>query len=230
VALLLDELALLETAAHRTGLYILDAYMVRYHPQWDWLRGLDIGERRQLNVHFSYPPQPDGNIRNKAAWGGGPIWDIGCYCVLSGLMLFEGTPELIAVVKQKEETLDVEKSASAIIAFTPEGGGDQKILNLSCSSGMALSQSLHLIGSDGWARLDVPFNPPEVTSGRFALQEKGTRNKDGLLGLGQQVDFAPCDQYALMVADFAKAVEEGRQADLSQSSQLTRLLSQMINA
>lgn len=230
VALSLDEFGLLDEAVRRTGIYLYDGYMVRYHPQWEWLRELDIGERRQLNAHFSYPPQPEGNIRNKAAWGGGPIWDIGCYCVLSGLMLFDGVPELRSIIKQQDDHLDVEISASAQIVFNHKDRRHQQILNLSCSSGMALSQSLHLIGTDGWARLDVPFNPPEEATARFALQEKGTRKKDGMLGLGQEVTFAPCDHYALMVADFAKAVEEGRQADLTQSYQLTRLLSQMVAA
>ena len=101
----------------RTGLYLYDGYMVRYHPQWDWIRGMDVGSRKIVNAHFSYPPQPEGNIRNIAAWGGGPIWDIGCYCLLSGMMLFDGTPELVAVHKEQEEHLDVEKTATAIVDF-----------------------------------------------------------------------------------------------------------------
>ena len=225
VALNEAELTALDKAAKRTGIYLYDGYMVRFHPQWQWLKGLDIGKRLQLNAHFSYPPQPDGNIRNIAAWGGGPIWDIGCYCLLSGLMLFDGEPELLSVTIQAEEALDVEKSAAAIIEFRNAGDPQTQILNLSCSSGMALSQSVHLIGADGWAKLDVPFNPPEVTKGRYAL--KGDE-KDILLGTGHEVSFAPCDQYQLMVEDFVQKVNAGQSADLAQSFHLTRILSQMV--
>ena len=116
VALSLAEMDLLETAARSSGLYLYDGYMVRYHPQWDWIK-LDVGTRKIVNAHFSYPPQPEGNIRNIAAWGGGPIWDIGCYCLLSGMMLFDGTPELVAVHKEQEEHLDVERTATAIVDF-----------------------------------------------------------------------------------------------------------------
>jgi len=45
VALSVEELDRLAAVAARTGLYLYDGYMVRYHPQWDWLRSLDLGAR-----------------------------------------------------------------------------------------------------------------------------------------------------------------------------------------
>ena len=222
LALSLAELDAVEAAAARTGLYLYDGYMVRYHPQWDWIRGIDVGQRKQLSAHFSYPPQPTGNIRNFADWGGGPIWDIGCYCLISGLMLFDGTPELVAVTKQAEEDLDVERAATAIVDF-----GDGQVLHFTCSSGTSLCQSVQLVGTDGWARLDVPFNPPPVTTGRWAHRD---RTPGGMLGLGVEVAFDECDQYQLMVEDFARAVAEGRQTDLAQSRHLTRILGAMVAA
>ena len=120
--------------------------------------GLDRGHGcpacKIVNAHFSYPPQPEGNIRNIAAWGGGPIWDIGCYCLLSGMMLLAGTPELVAVHKEREEHLDVEKTATAIVDF-----GNGQTLHFT-ASGSSLQQSVTLVGTKGWAKLDVPFNAP----------------------------------------------------------------------
>ena len=222
IALTLDEMDRLEDAANRTGLYVYDGYMVRHHPQWKWLAGIDVGMRMQVNAHFSYPPQPKGNIRNYAKWGGGPIWDIGCYCVLSGMLLFEGTPRLVGVCKRPEDNLDVEMSASAVIDF-----GRGQMLNLSVSSGSALCQSVQLVGDRGWARLDVPFNPPAKTTGSWASARDGA---GGLLGRGESIAFDACDQYALMVQDFAKAVAEGRRADLAQSRDLTMILGAMVAA
>ena len=69
IALNLQELDELTAAANRSGLYVYDGFMVRFHPQWHWLRNLDIGRLTKINAHFSYPPQPEGNIRNKAEWG-----------------------------------------------------------------------------------------------------------------------------------------------------------------
>ena len=225
VALSLEELEHLSQATKRTGMYLYDGYMVRYHPQWTWLNNLDIGTRLHIFAQFSYPQQPAGNIRNIAAWGGGPIWDIGCYCLLAGLQLFDGTPELLSVHKIKDPILDVEQSASATISFGPGPDGREQMLQLSCSGNMSLSQSVHLIGSDGWARLDVPFNPPEQATARFAHISDGTNN---MLGQGQEVQFAPCDQYQLMVEDFVKAVGENRKSCLSESYHLTKILSSMV--
>ncbi|MEL0303927.1 MAG: Gfo/Idh/MocA family oxidoreductase, partial [Rhodobiaceae bacterium] len=222
LALSQEELDAVEAATASTGRYLYDGYMVRYHPQWAWIRDIDVGRRKQISAHFSYPPQPAGNIRNVAAWGGGPIWDIGCYCLMSGLMLFDGTPELVSVIKEAEDTLDVEKSATAIIDF-----GDGQVLHFTCSSGSSLCQSVQLVGTDGWARLDVPFNPPPVTTGRWAHHD---HTPGGMLGLGVEIAFDACDQYQLMVEDFAHAVAEGRKADLTQSRHLTRILGAMVAA
>lgn len=222
VALSLEELDQLEQAAKDSQLYVYDGYMIRYHPQWKWISELDIGERKIINAHFCYPPQPTGNVRNKAEFGGGPVWDIGCYCMLSALLLFDGTPELMGVVKEAEAHLDVEKTASAVVHF-----GHGQMLNFSVSSGTALAQSMTVIGTDGWASLDVPYNPPAITKARFAKQVDGPAL---LLTTGNEITFEPCDQYQLMVEDFAKAVAEKRQADFTQSRHITRILQQIVDA
>ena len=58
VALNLDELMKLELAAKESGAFFYEAYMVRSHPQWDWLNKLDIGEYQSSHFVFSYPQQP----------------------------------------------------------------------------------------------------------------------------------------------------------------------------
>lgn len=209
----------LEEAIARTGLYVYDGFMVRHHPQWEWLRQFDVGKRKIVHAHFTYPPRDDGNVRNFAAYGGGPLWDIGCYCLLSGLLLFNGTPEIVGFSKEQESHLDVEMTGAGLIDF-----GNGQFLNFTVSSGAALAQSVTLIGSEGWASLDVPFNPPLITKARFAKQIDGTQL---LLTNGHEVVFEACDQYQLMIADFAIAVSEKRGGNLEQSRHIVRLLHRM---
>ena len=222
VALSVAELDALAAAAARTGLYVYDGYMVRYHPQWEWLRTLDIGERTHVSATFTYPPQPDGNVRNVAAWGGGPVWDIGGYTLLAGMILLDGTPEVIGAITHPEEDLDVERSGSALVAFDKG-----QILTMSVSSGATLCQSVLLTGKDGCARLDTPFNPAPETTARWAHARDG---KTALLGTGTEIRFGPCDQYQLMVEDFATAVAEGRKTDLSESRVLVGVLAEWLGA
>ena len=225
VALNLEELSRLEEAAQRSGCYLYDGYMVRYHPQWDWLQGCDVGSRQAIHAHFSYPPHSADNIRRKPEWGGGPIWDIGCYCLLSGLMLFDGTPELLSFTKHKLPNQPVEHLASAIVSFSDDASDEAQILTFTCSGGIGLAQSLQLVGTHGWARLEVPFNPPQEATAYFARADDG---KKDLLGAGEAVTFAACDQYELMVKDFVQAVEDGRKTDLSYSTHITKILSTMV--
>jgi predicted dehydrogenase len=220
VALSVEELDRLAMVAARTGLYLYDGYMVRYHPQWDWLRRLDLGARTHVTATFTYPPQPEGNVRNVAAWGGGPVWDIGGYTLLAGMMLLDGRPRLIGATTLPEAHLDVERSASALVNFD-----DGQVLTMSVSSGATLCQSVLLTGTDGWARLDTPFNPAGETTARWAHARDG---KEALLGTGTKVRFGPCDQYELMVQDFATAVAKGRPTDLSESRDLVRVLSEWL--
>lgn len=221
IALSEEELDALEDAIARTGQYVYDGFMVRYHPQWEWLRSIDVGQRKIVHAHFTYPPQPEGNVRNFAEYGGGPLWDIGCYCLLAGILLFDGTPTLIGHSKEMEKTLDVEMTGVGLVDF-----GNGQILNFTVSSGTSLSQSVALIGTDGWATLDVPFNPPDIAKGRFAKQSDG---KALLLSAGHEVVFDKCDQYQLMVTDFVAAVAEGRKPNLTQSRHIIRVLHQMLS-
>ena len=61
-------------------------------------------------------------------------------------------PAPVGSSTEMETHLDVEKSSAAIIDF-----GDGQIRNMSASAGTSLSQMVHVVGTDGWARLDVPL-------------------------------------------------------------------------
>ena len=221
MALSIEEIGQLERTSAQTGCFIYEAFMVRHHPQWDWLTELNIGAHYHLSAQFSYPPQPEGNIRNVAAWGGGPVWDIGCYCVLAGLRIFGTTPRLLSASFRAEQHLDVEQSATALLEF-----GDGRTENFSVSSAASLSQLVRVVGTDGWAQLDVPFNPPRETTARWAHVSAG---KDSLLGPGQMVTFEPCDHYQLMVEAFIRAVREDEPSDFNDSRALTKVLSEIIS-
>jgi len=139
---------------------------------------------------------------------------------MAGQMLFDGTPRLVGSVLEDSATLDVEVSAGVLVDF---GGG--QMLTITVSSGQALSQMVRVSGTEGWAQLDVPFNPPEVTTARWAHAHAG---KDALLGRGESVSFAACDQYQLMVEDFVTAVAERRASDFVQARDLVRILGEML--
>jgi predicted dehydrogenase len=213
VALNLDELAQLESVAATRKLYFQEAYMIRQHPQWHWLQELDIGNIQTAHFIFSYPHQSEGNYRNSRIFGGGPLYDIGCYAILTGCILFDGIPEVVSAIAKMDDKFDVEKQVDAILRW-PNGG----VLNFTVSGDAALCQSLHVLGDNGWAKLDVPVNPPETT---HAYWSRGGLEK------GERINFPRCDQYKLMIDDFVVKVKSNATPDFSVSRVITNAINQI---
>ena len=211
VALNIKELKRLEKVATKSSSYFQEAFMIQHHPQWKWLQELNIGQIQSAHFIFSYPQQPTENYRNRAEDGGGPLYDIGCYAILSGCLLFGGIPEVISANAIMNNNFDVEKQVDAVLRW-PNGA----ILNFTVSGSAALYQSLSVLGTNGWAKLNIPVNPPEVT---HAYWSKGGLQE------GTKVSFPACNQYKLMVDDFVSQVNSGVPSDFS----ISRIVTKTIN-
>jgi len=213
VALTLEELSQLESVANGNSSYFYEAFMIRSHPQWHWLQNLDIGEPQSAHFVFSYPQQPTENYRNRAEDGGGPLYDIGCYAILAGCLLFGGMPEVISANAIMSIDFDVEKQVDAVLRW-PNGA----ILNFTVSGSAALCQSLSVLGTNGWAKLNVPVNPPVVTHAYWS---------NGGLQEGTKVSFPACNQYKLMVDDFVSQANLGVASDFSISRVVTKTINEI---
>ena len=213
VALTLEELSQLESVANENSSYFYEAFMIRSHPQWHWLQNLDIGDPQSAHFVFSYPQQPTGNYRNRAEDGGGPLYDIGCYAILSGCLLFGGMPEVISANAIMSIDFDIEKQVDAVLRW-PNGA----ILNFTVSGDAALCQSLSVLSLNGWAKLNVPVNPPEVTHAYWS---------NGGLQEGTKVSFPACNQYKLMVDDFVSQANLGVASDFSISRVVTKTINEI---
>jgi len=213
VALNIKELKRLEKVATKSSSYFQEAFMVQYHPQWKWLQELNIGQIQSAHFIFSYPQQPTENYRNRAEDGGGPLYDIGCYAILSGCLLFGGMPEVISANAIMSIDFDVEKQVDAVLRW-PNGA----ILNFTVSGSAALCQSLSVLGTNGWAKLNVPVNPPEVTHAYWS---------NGGLQEGTKVSFPACNQYKLMVDDFVFQANSGVASDFSISRVVTKTINEI---
>ena len=213
VALNIKELKRLEIVATNSSSYFQEAFMVQYHPQWKWLQELNIGQIQSAHFIFSYPQQPTENYRNRAEDGGGPLYDIGCYAILSGSLLFGGMPEVISANAIMSIDFNVEKQVDAVLRW-PNGA----ILNFTVSGDAALCQTLNVLASNGWAKLNVPVNPPEITHAYWS---------NGGLQEGTKVSFSACNQYKLMVEDFVSQANLGVASDFSISRVITKTINEI---
>jgi predicted dehydrogenase len=62
---------------------LAEAFMYRHHPQTLKVKELldagAIGTLRYLRGSFSFPLVRPGDVRLRPEWGGGCLWDVGCY-------------------------------------------------------------------------------------------------------------------------------------------------------
>jgi predicted dehydrogenase len=199
IALSAAEAETLRNAA--TRVHIEEAFMVRHHPQWqrvrEWLRDGRIGEPRAVQVFFSYFNSDPNNIRNVASIGGGALYDIGCYAVLSGRYVFEAEPLRAVSLIDRDPVLGTDRTSSAMLDF---GAGRQ--LSFTVSTQSCPFQRVQIVGTRGRIEIAVPFNAPQGAPVRISLDQGGALDGSTLIEEIQPV----ADQYRLQAEAFSRKV------------------------
>jgi glucose-fructose oxidoreductase len=109
-----------------------------------------IGEPRIFNSLFTMQIK-EGNIRLQKKLGGGPLYDIGIYCINAARYLFGAEPtEVFAYAANNGERRfrEVDEMVSAVMEF-PEA----RLASFSTSFGAADTASYEIIGSRGVLRV-----------------------------------------------------------------------------
>jgi predicted dehydrogenase len=186
------------------GVVLTEAFMYRLHPSWRAVRDLvasqRIGELRSVQSWFSYFNDNPADIRNVLAFGGGALYDIGCYSVNLSRMLFESEPVAVHASVVRDPDLGIDVLTSGILEF------ERGIATFTCSTRVEPDQRVHVFGTRGRISVDIPFNiPPDrpvnvyVTAGGDPPVSPNT----------ETLTFGPADQYALQAEAFAAAVLDG---------------------
>ncbi|KZE35489.1 Gfo/Idh/MocA family oxidoreductase [Chelatococcus daeguensis] len=180
---------------------VAEAFMIRHHPQWlavhDMVRAGEIGELRLVNVLFSYFNADPANIRNMPEIGGGALYDIGCYAVVSGRFLFEAEPQRVVSLLERDPTFCTDRLSSGLADF---GGGRQLVFSVSTQ--LVPFQRVEVLGTKGRIEIRIPFNAPQGEGTRI-LVDSGAAHDDAA---ARFVAIAPCDQYTLQGEAFSRAV------------------------
>src|SRR5690349_11054771 len=104
-----------------TGKLIAEAFMVRYHPQWELVVELiqsgRIGKVRAVQTAFSYSNSDLENIRNQKDVGGGALYDIGGYAINTARLVFGAEPKRVVGVCDVDPKSGCDCLTSAILDF-----------------------------------------------------------------------------------------------------------------
>lgn len=122
MALSVNDIEAIESAAHQHGVTVMEGFMYRFHPQHARVRELLdsglIGDIRSVRTSFSFMMRPARLYRLALdiRQGGGALWDIGCYAIHTARMWFD-TPPLAVTAMAHYSDSGADTSTSGIIDF-----------------------------------------------------------------------------------------------------------------
>jgi predicted dehydrogenase len=193
------------SASRSAGVRLMEAFMYRLHPSWLAVRELvasgRIGRLTAIHSWFSYFNDDSSNIRNIVDFGGGALFDIGCYSVNLSRMLFAAEPTGVRASVVRDPATGVDVVTSGILDF-PDGG----VSAFTCSTRAEDDQRVDVYGTTGRISVGIPFNiPPDrpthvyVTSGGDPPVAPNT----------ERLTFDTADPYAVEAETFAAMVLDG---------------------
>lgn len=204
IALDANQARAIAAAAAAHGRHVAEAYMIRFHPQWQRAAALAasgaLGELRAIQCWFAYD-NPTDILRNSPQHGGGGLYDIGGYALVAARWLFAADPVRLVGSFHRESGAGVDCLTSALAEF-PDG----RQLALGVATRLPRLQTVVAHGTRGRLTIETPFNAAADRSTRLLIDD----GRD-LYGGGVRVEtIPPADQYALQLEAFSTAVLENR--------------------
>lgn len=183
------------------GVHFMEAFMYRLTPTWSAVVRLvgegSIGDLMAIHTRFSFFNDDPADIRNQVATGGGAMYDIGCYAINLGRLLYGAEPGSIKAVVGRDSRFGTDVLTSAILDF----GGRHATFTVSTQ--LEADQHVHLAGTKGRIEIDVPFNPPPDRPTTIRLIRGGNPPADPNT---ETLTFAPSDPYTIETEAFSAAV------------------------
>jgi predicted dehydrogenase len=192
-------------AAADSGTKLMTAYRLHFDKAnlqaVEIVRSGKLGNPRFFSSTFGMQVQPE-NIRLSLALGGGPLWDLGVYCINAARYLFRDEPEEVFAVEATGDDArfrEVEESVSAIMRF-PEA----RLASFTCSFGSGDVSAYEVAGTKGTLRADPAYEYAE-----------GLKLTTTIEGKSREYKFGKSDQFAAELLYFSDCILKNRQPEPS---------------
>jgi predicted dehydrogenase len=195
---------LVAAAAAAPKLKVMEAFMYRFHPQWQaarrFVREGRIGRVRTIHTSFSYFNDDPANIRNQLEiGGGGGLMDIGCYPISLSRFIFDEEPTRVLGHIELDPVMQVDRLTSGMLEF---GEGTS---TFTVGTQLATYQRVNIFGTSGRVEIEIPFNAPPDRPCRLWLETLSEGHTEI-----EEIAFPISDQYTLQADAFGRAVLEDR--------------------
>lgn len=188
-------------ACEKAGVHLAEAFMYRHHPRYVQIRSIiesgEIGTIRGIHSTFSFNNSgSSGNVRFRKEWGGGALYDIGCYSISAARLLLGKEPTAVTVVGLFSPEHDhVDMMASGLMEF-----GDNVGVTFDSSMWAAFRNTLEVLGSDGIIEVPSAYIGRQDNTSNFYVTKDGERT---------EIEVPKVNHYSLQGDDMARAVLHG---------------------
>jgi predicted dehydrogenase len=108
---------------------------------------------RFVRGSFSFLLTREGDVRLTPEWGGGALWDVGCYPVSYAMMVLDSPPSSVAGSAELGPS-GIDVTFAGALQF-PDG----RLASFDCGFNSAFRTSMEIVGTDGTIDIPNPFKP-----------------------------------------------------------------------
>ena len=193
-------------AAKRHRVKLMTAYRLHHEAAnlcaIETIRSGKIGKPRIFNSVFTMDVKDGDNIRLSAKHGGGPLYDIGTYCINAARNVFRSEPtEVFALAANNGQRRfeEVHEMVSAILRFPEE-----RLASFVCSFGAADVSFYRVVGTKGNLVVSPAYDYTEDLKHELTVGEKK-----------REKVFPKRDQFAAELVYFSDCILNNRQPEPS---------------
>jgi len=197
--------------ARSAGRILAEAFMYRSHPMTLALQRTladgAIGQLRIIRTSFVFSANKiAGNVRFSPELAGGSLMDVGCYCLSYSRLFAAAEPTSMTAVGHLHQS-GVDDYVAGVLAFP----GDI-VAHFSCGITVRGDNTAHLLGTEGYIEIPVPWKPPAIDAEFTVVDAAGNRQTTRVS--------ANTHLYALEADDMARSVLDGQPVRVTEADSL----------
>ena len=193
--------------ASQNKVVIKEAFMVRHHPQWQWVKKYiksgKLGSISSISTVFSYNNKNPKNIRNIKKFGGGAIYDIGCYPTVISRFLLDKEPKRVVGLAKNDKKFKTDKLSSVVLDF------GEIYSSFIVATQSTFSQQVTILGTKKTLIVENPFNAIATKPTTVVIYNgKSIYRQENTIKV-----FPAADQYEHQVTKFSNELLNKTKAD-----------------